>query len=78
MNCETNPFLIERFGINAVMNTGAIKFNDKYCLVARLDAFARNWQPLEDVRLSTKDANASKAMNTHLHIIEAYANLYCR
>ena len=40
------------------------------------EAFARNWQPLDDVRLSSKDANAGKTMNTHLHIIEAYANLY--
>ncbi len=40
------------------------------------EAFARDWQPAEDVRLSAKDANASKTMNTHLHIIEAYAKLY--
>ncbi len=40
------------------------------------EAFARDWQPLQDLRLSVKDANASKTMNTHLHIIEAYANLY--
>jgi cellobiose epimerase len=40
------------------------------------EAFARNWELLEDVRLSAKDPNASKTMNTHLHIIEAYANLY--
>ncbi len=40
------------------------------------EAFARNWQPLADVRLSDKDANEQKTMNTHLHIIEAYANLY--
>lgn len=40
------------------------------------EAFTRNWQPLNDLRLSAKDANASKTMNTHLHVIEAYANLY--
>jgi len=40
------------------------------------EAFARNWSPLEDLRLSTKDANEKKTMNTHLHIIEAYANLF--
>lgn len=28
------------------------------------------------LRLSVKDANEKKTMNTHLHIIEAYANLY--
>ncbi len=40
------------------------------------EAFARNWKPLQDLRLSPKDANASKTANTHLHIVEAYANLY--
>jgi mannobiose 2-epimerase len=40
------------------------------------EAFARDWKPLDDLRLSAKDANASKTMNTHLHVIEAYANLY--
>ena len=40
------------------------------------EAFARDWSPLEDVRLSDKDANDPKTMNTHLHILEAYTNLY--
>jgi len=40
------------------------------------EAFAREWQSLDDFRLSAKDANEKKTMNTHLHIIEAYANLY--
>jgi len=33
----TNPFLLERFGINAVFNSGAIKFNHKYLLAARVE-----------------------------------------
>ncbi|WP_125723252.1 AGE family epimerase/isomerase [Flavobacterium ustbae] len=40
------------------------------------EAFTRDWQPIEDLRLSEKDANEKKTMNTHLHIIEGYANLY--
>jgi len=40
------------------------------------EAFSRNWQPLKDLRLSEKDANESKTMNTHLHILEAYTNLF--
>ena len=40
------------------------------------DALSRDWQPLEDLRLSDKDQNESKTMNTHLHILEGYANLY--
>lgn len=39
------------------------------------EARARDWRPLEDVRLSDKDLNAPKSMNTHLHVMEAYANL---
>ncbi|MET4108281.1 AGE family epimerase/isomerase [Hymenobacter sp. UYP22] len=41
-----------------------------------LEAFARDWSSLADLRLSHKDANEKKTMNTHLHVLEAYANLY--
>jgi mannobiose 2-epimerase len=41
------------------------------------EALSREWGELEDLRLSEKDENVSKTMNTHLHILEAYANL-CR
>jgi 4-O-beta-D-mannosyl-D-glucose phosphorylase len=37
LDSTTNPFLLERFGINAVFNSGAIKFNGKYVLVARVE-----------------------------------------
>ena len=40
------------------------------------EAFTQDWAPIEDLRLSEKDANEKKTMNTHLHIAEAYANLY--
>jgi mannobiose 2-epimerase len=40
------------------------------------EAFTRNWQPLADLRLSSKDANEKKTMNTHLHVLEAYTSLY--
>ena len=40
------------------------------------EAFTREWGEIEDMRLSEKDENDSKTMNTHLHILEAYANLY--
>ena len=39
------------------------------------EAATRSWQPIADMRLSDKDTNASKTMNTHLHIIEGYTNL---
>ncbi len=37
LNPETNPFFEERLGVNATMNSGAIKFNGKYCLVVRVE-----------------------------------------
>ncbi len=40
------------------------------------EAATREWQPMEDVRLSAKDANECKTMNTHLHLLEAYTSLY--
>lgn len=36
-NPLTNPFLIERFGVNAVLNAGAIKLNGKFILMARVE-----------------------------------------
>jgi 4-O-beta-D-mannosyl-D-glucose phosphorylase len=41
LNYETNPCLIERFGINAVFNAGAIKWNNKYLLIARVEGADR-------------------------------------
>jgi 4-O-beta-D-mannosyl-D-glucose phosphorylase len=37
LNADNNPYLMERVGINAVLNAGAIKFNDKYIVVARVE-----------------------------------------
>ncbi|MDE6460699.1 MAG: AGE family epimerase/isomerase [Paramuribaculum sp.] len=39
------------------------------------EAATRTWEPIEDMRLSEKDENFSKTMNTHLHILEAYTAL---
>lgn len=41
-----------------------------------IEAMTRDWQPIADMRLSELDANYPKSQNTHLHIIEPYANLY--
>lgn len=34
-----------------------------------------NWKALADMRLSDKDLNSPKSMNTHLHVLEGYTNL---
>lgn len=41
LNENTNPYLMERFGINTVMNAGAIKWNNKYLLIARVEGADR-------------------------------------
>lgn len=40
------------------------------------EAFTRDWKEIADRRLSDKDANECKTMNTHLHILEPYTNLF--
>lgn len=47
------------------------KAKNGYC-----EALTREWGEIADMRLSDKDANERKTMNTHLHILEPYANLY--
>jgi 4-O-beta-D-mannosyl-D-glucose phosphorylase len=41
LNPATNPLMIERFGINAAFNAGAMKLNGKYLLAARVEGYDR-------------------------------------
>lgn len=41
LNSDTNPFLMERFTINSVMNAAAIKWNNKYVVIARVEGADR-------------------------------------
>jgi cellobiose epimerase len=70
----------------ATGNTFALdKANELFALVEKhafdpihkgyIEALAADWKPLDDMRLSPKDANEPKSMNTHLHILEPYTNL---
>ena len=49
-------------------------FDSKYN--GYIEARTREWGEIADMRLSELDANYPKSQNTHLHIIEPYANLY--
>ena len=57
-NPETNPFMMQRLPVNAVLNSGAIKLDGKYCLVARVEgqdrksffAVAESSRPTEGFR----------------------------
>jgi len=70
------------FAKEEALNRAILLFRDleRHALDPRhkgyLEAFSRVWEPLEDMRLSEKDQNERKTMNTHLHILEAYGNLY--
>lgn len=67
-NKDAKTWAIELF---ALIETNAKdKINNGY-----VEAFNEDWSPIEDMRLSTKDMNATKTMNTHLHILEAYTSL---
>lgn len=52
------------------------KYSHDTKLGGYIEAFTREWHGMEDLRLSNKDANERKTMNTHLHVLEAYVNLY--
>lgn len=56
-------YLIEKFSFDPFQN-------------GYFEAYSHDWKLLEDLRLSEKDANEKKTMNTHLHILEAYTNLF--
>ena len=53
---------------------------EKYALDKKnggyLEALAEDWKPTNDLILSDKDMNCPKSMNTNLHVMEAYTNLY--
>ena len=40
------------------------------------DAFSKEWEKLDDMRMYPGDANATKTMNANFHIMVAYANIY--
>ena len=41
LNPETNPYCLERIGVNACLNSGAIKWNGKYLLMVRVEGVDR-------------------------------------
>jgi len=64
MKCAVNLYKIVEKNFRDPVNGGYI------------EALSRDFKPLEDKSLSGHDINADKTMNSHLHLLEAYANLY--
>lgn len=68
-NEEANVLAIQLY--NSIVEHSYDSINGGY-----VEALSRDWKEIGDLRLSTKDANEKKSMNTHLHILEGFANLY--
>ena len=66
---EALAYAIQLFESIEAHSFDAVK--NGYC-----EALTREWNEIADMRLSEKDANERKTMNTHLHILEPYTNLY--
>jgi cellobiose epimerase len=53
---------------------------EKYCFDpvnnGYFEVYSRDWKKTDDLLIGEKDKNDQKTMNTHLHLLEAYANLY--
>jgi len=64
----------KRTAINLFEDIEAHAFDTEHA--GYVEALTRDWQPIADMRLSDKDENAVFTMNTHLHILEPYTNLY--
>lgn len=72
-----------RATLNPVMKKRAIDLFDMIDNVgydfksnAYYESFTANWQKQHDVRLSDQDPQELRSTNTHLHLIESFANLY--
>jgi mannobiose 2-epimerase len=68
-NEEARNLAIELY--NTIVKYSYDKENGGY-----IEAFTQDWKELKDLRLGKKDANEKKSMNTHLHVLEGFANLY--
>jgi len=70
------------FGVEAAIKKAEViyKIVEEFCIDPEyggyFEAYSRDWKLIDDVRLSDKDENEPKSMNTHLHVLEGYTNLY--
>ncbi len=76
LDSTTNPFLLERFGINAVFNSGAIKFKNKYVLAARVEG--KNRKSFFAIAESENGIDHFKFWNTPVEMpgFEGETNIY--
>ena len=75
LNPETNPLLLERFGINGVFNAGAIKIDGKYTMVARVEgndrksffAIAQSTSPVDGFRFQPYPVDIGNLGETNVY-----------
>ncbi|MEQ9309209.1 MAG: glycosidase [Balneolaceae bacterium] len=83
-NPETNPFLMERFGINAAFNAGAIKYNGKYNLVVRVEgndrksffAIAESDSPTEGFKFRDEPITIKETENPDTNVYDMRLTLH--
>jgi mannobiose 2-epimerase len=69
---KDNTAIIEAIDLYDMINKYSYdKVNGGYT-----EAFTAEWKTIDDLRLSNKDANEKKSMNTNLHVLEAFTALY--
>jgi len=72
--CKYYEFKSSKAGLDVIKNFFLlleVKSKDK---IGYYEAFTRDWKPYKENRMA--DNNEPKSMNTHLHVMEAYAALY--
>jgi cellobiose epimerase len=68
---DANALLLAQHLFEAIEQHGFEAEHNGY-----IEACSRHWGIADDLRLSEKDENEKRSANTHLHVVEAYANLF--
>lgn len=84
LNPETNPHLLERIGVNAIFNAGAIKWNGKYVLALRVEgkdrksffAFAESENGIDNFKFWDKPLKLPQNENPDVNVYDIRLTLH--